>query len=83
VVRDLDLPSGYRIVDDDEDVADTVFLTRLDRHMRLPVLYQTAEMKDGRLIETMEQVGADHPQHFDVAIRTVPDAPFGPARGKR
>tara|TARA_Y100000296_G_C5100688_1_gene219771 strand:- start:132 stop:452 length:321 start_codon:yes stop_codon:yes gene_type:complete len=76
VVYDPDAPSFYRVIDYDHVVADTVFLHRLEAHLRHPHRVRWGTEANGGTVEHTRIAQMGEAGHFEEAIRTVPDAPF-------
>lgn len=73
-VEQADTPDGFRIVDYDVNVADLHFLHTMQTTMRSHVIVRDSVEKDGVIAEGMSYEGPDYPEHFETAIRMVPDA---------
>lgn len=67
-----DSEAGYKIVDFDPDVADSMWLHQLADHFRKPQVVQTTETKeDGTIVEKRAWVHAPSRAHFEGAVRTM------------
>jgi len=76
-------PKGFRIVDQDPNVADGWFLNQLEGHMRSPVESSFMEERPhGIIMCGTETLRPGDPGYFGAAARTAPYAWVGPAPGK-
>ena len=74
VQRDDNAASGYKVLDHDPDVADAVFLNRLEQHMHQPITVRDGyEDTDGHY-ETLKTLHPGDEGFFGAAVYQAPDA---------
>lgn len=73
-VEKADTEDGFRITDYDENVADVHFLHSVTHTLRSHHTVRTGEEDGTKIVENIEYVGPEHPEHFESAIRMVPGA---------
>ena len=73
-VRQEDTEDGFRVIDYDDHVADIHFLHTMQDTLRAHHPVRDSVEHDGVLVETRDYAGPDHPEHFETAIRLVPNA---------
>ena len=73
-VQKTDTEDGFRVADYDPNVADIHFLHRMQGTLAAHHPIRGGREVDGVIDETISYEGPDHPDHFETAIRLVPNA---------
>ena len=74
---------GFKVVDYDATIADSIFWDQLAAHFDSRHLVKRGSKDGNRYIVEVVELSPGDSEYFENAVRTAPNAVFGPERGAR